>query len=48
MIDVTLMFAAPTGASTARNAWVPGLPTAVIVTISYRSVDLATVGYVAP
>src|SRR6187399_1867394 len=46
--DVTLMFVAPTGASTPRNACVPGLPTAVIVTTSYRSMVLATVGYVAP
>src|SRR6187455_1123306 len=46
--EVTLMFVAPTGASTPRNACVPGLPTAVIVTTSYRSIAFATAGYVAP
>src|SRR4051794_2594255 len=38
----------PAGASTPRKACVPGLPTAVTVATSYRSVAFPTLGYVAP
>ena len=42
--DDTLMLVSPAFASAARQACVPGLPTAVTVTTSYCSTAFATAG----